>query len=166
MSSSLYTFFNEGVQYLYDRNISALFCIYDSGWYHCFYCCCWQTCVFPWYESPLYVSTRHYSSLDIFVFLQLEKHMRHQNFYLFYLLVRPDWCLGLDMFRRQTCLISNFTDSLALFTHSFRPAFSEICFIIVNTTIDCSSTAWLKNMCESGFNVPWFSICAIAVSYF
>ena len=99
---------------------------------------------------------------DLFSF----RNIQYSKNSAFPVLVSPDWCLGLNMFRRWTCLISNFTDSLALFTHFFRPAFSEIYFIIVNTTIDCSSNAWLKNMCESGFNVPWFSICAIAVSYF
>ena len=82
------------------------------------------------------------------------------------LLLRADSCLGSNVFWRWSCLIYYFIESLAFFPHCFRPDLSEICVIIVDTTIGCYSTAWLKNTCVCGFNIPCFSICAVAVLYF
>ena len=84
----------------------------------------------------------------------------------FSLLVRSYLCLGSNVFWIRSCLMDDFIYSLALFSCCFRPALHEICIFIVNTTVSCSSTDWLKNICASEFNVPWFFICAISVSYF
>ena len=85
--------------------------------------------------------------------------------YDFPLLIRSYWFLGSNVFRRWSFLISDFVNCISPLPHWFIHLFSKICAVIVGTASGCSYTYRFKNMCIFGFNVPWFSIRDMAVSY-
>ena len=73
--------------------------------------------------------------------------------------------IGLNVFLKWICFVSECTSLWALVPHHSNTALRESCVIIYVMMLVCSSWIFIKNICASGWSAPRYHNWATATSY-